>query len=568
MSSTRQLAAILFADIQGYTALMQDDEVYANILREKLKRNLDLQVAAHNGRILKLSGDGALCIFTSAIEAVRAAIEIQKPMQRNPKVPLRIGIHTGDVMFEGDDVHGDGVNVASRIESFAVAGGVFISDRVYADIKNQKDIETVSLGKYELKNVSAPVEIFAISSEGLIVPKNKLQGKGKRETEKISSKKFIIAAAVIAIVAVIAWLAINQRDKLFPSATAENGQKSVAVLPFLNLSNSKDDEYFADGMCDEILTQLSKIGDLKVISRTSVMQYKGTTKNMRDIAGELGVNNILEGSVQKTNNRIRINVQLINAKTDEHLWAESFDRDNKDIFSIQSEIAKQIAQELHATLSEKEKLLIEQKPTENLQAYDLYLRGRNQAESNYGTGSKKLLDNTERMFRAAFRLDPQFVEAYHELIRMYIMTYWSAEETDRIVYKVKAKNLLDSLLALNIDKPAVHLANGYYKYHGERDYSGALNEFDKVEKSNPNNSDVLLAKGYVFRRLGKLDDAIIIFKKQPFLTPIARKVLFHFMKHFCLSRKRMNLCRLLIKPLTSHLMMQRCIFAKPESSFL
>ncbi len=538
MPSTRQLAAILFADIQGYTALMQGDEVQANALREKLKTNLDRQVAAHNGRIVKWSGDGALCIFSSAIEAVRAAIEIQKPMQLEPKVPLRIGIHTGDVMFEGGDVHGDGVNIASRIESFAVAGGIFISDRVYTDIKNQKDIETVSLGKYELKNVSAPVEIFAISNEGLVVPKNKLQGKGKHRPEKnTSSKKYFVAAAAIFIVAVIAVLII-QRDKFFLSAVAEAEHKSIAVLPFVNLSNSKEDEYFSDGMCDEILTQLSKIGDLKVISRTSVLQYKGTTKNIHEIAGELGVNNILEGSVQKLNNRIRINVQLINAKTDRHLWAESYDRDNKDVFAIQTEIAKQIARELNATLSVKEKLLIEEKPTENLQAYDLYLRGKNHLETQFGiTDPKEMLDNTERMFRAAFRLDPRFVAAYSEIIMQYTRIYWYGKETDHAAYKTKAKNLLDSLVALNIDKPAVHLANGYFKYHGERDYISALSEFDKVEKSSPNNSEVSLAKGFVYRRLGKLDDAILNFQKATVLNPNSKENFFSLSETLKFSRK-------------------------------
>jgi len=536
MPSTHQLAAILFADIEGYTALMQDDEVMANAFREKLKKNLEQFVGTHNGRILKLSGDGALCIFSSAIEAVRAAIEIQEQMLGDPRVPLRIGIHTGDVMIEGDDVHGDGVNVASRIESFAVAGGIFISDRVYADIKNQKDIKAVSLGKYGLKNVDLPVEIFAISNEGLIVPKNKLQGKGKPEPRKNSiTKKYFVVAAILVIA--IAGIALFKRDKLFLSAVAEAEHKSIAVLPFLNLSNSKEDEYFSDGMCDEILTQLSKIGDLKVISHTSVMQYKDTKKTISEIAEALGVNNILEGSVQKINDRIRINVQLINAKTDRHLWAESYDRDNKDVFAIQSEIAKQIAHELKATLSEREKLLIEGKPTDNLQAYDLYLRGKNYKETKFGTTEKEILEKTERMFRAAFRLDPRFVEAYSELIRMYIMIYWYGTETDHTVYKEKAKNLLDTLLSLNIDKPAVRIANGYYKYHGERDYNGAVSEFNIVEKSSPNNSDVLLAKGFVYRRLGKFEDAINNFQKATTLNPNSDESLHSLCETLVFDRK-------------------------------
>ncbi|MFI5135603.1 MAG: adenylate/guanylate cyclase domain-containing protein, partial [Chitinophagales bacterium] len=320
MSNTRQLAAILFADIEGYTALMQADEANANLLRDKLKKTLEKEIVNYDGRILKLSGDGALCIFNSAIEAVRSAIEIQKQMQADPKVPVRIGIHTGDVMFEDGDVYGDGVNVASRIESFAVAGGVFISDRVYADIKNQKDISTISLGKYELKNVSSPVEIFAISNEGLIVPEKnkKLEGKGKRDTDKKFQSRNIFIA--VATVVVIASAAIFFRQQIFTSSITNSAEaKSIGVLPFENLSSNKDDEYFADGMCDEIFTQLSKIGSLNVLSRTSTLQFKDTKKTMKEIGSEIGADVLLAGSVQKSNDQVRINVQLIDAKNNKQL---------------------------------------------------------------------------------------------------------------------------------------------------------------------------------------------------------------------------------------------------------
>ena len=537
MSQSRQLAAIMFTDIVGFTTLMGNDEEKAI---ELLKKNRELQkpiIEQFNGRWIKELGDGVMSSFNTVFDAVNAAIKIQEACSVSNDFLLRIGIHLGDVIFENDDVFGDGVNIASRIVSLAEPGGIYVSGKIYAEIKNQKSIESVFLGMYDLKNVASSVEIFAISNPGIAIPqKEKLKLKKKEvPLEKKPSKKIIFSVAAISIVlALSGFYFYNFNSKAGKSDEA----KSIAVLPFINLSSDKNDEYFADGMCDEILTNLSKIGDLKVISRTSVLQYKNTKKNLREIAGELGVNNILEGSVQKSNDRIRINVQLINAKTDEHLWAESYDRENKDVFSIQSEIAKKIAHEMNATLSEKEKSLIEEKPTMNLQAYDFYLRGNSYLEESFGViATVEQLDNAERMYRAAFRLDPTFTEAYSKLIIANLSMYWSGKEADYSIYKIKAKGLLDSLLSLNSDKSAVHLAKGYYKYHGERDYNGALAEFDIAEKSNPNNCDVIIAKGFVYRRLGKLDDATKNFEKAAELNPNDKQSLFSLYETYLWNRK-------------------------------
>ena len=538
MSQSRQLAAIMFTDIVGFTTLMGNDDVRAI---EILKKNRELQkpiVEQFNGRWIKELGDGVMASFNTVSDAVNAAIKIQETCAVTNDFLLRIGIHLGEVIFENDDVFGDGVNIASRIVSLAEPGGIYVSGKIYAEIKNQKSIESVFLGMYDLKNVASSVEIFAISNPGIAIPlkeKLKLQKAAAPVINSSSKKRMVLVSALIIVLVLFGIYYFK-----FNSHTGKSAEvKSIAVLPFINLSSDKNDEYFADGMCDEILTNLSKIGDLKVISRTSVLQYKNTKKNLREIAEELGVNNILEGSVQKSNDRIRINVQLINAKTDEHLWAESYDRENKDVFSIQSEIAKTIAREMNATLSEKEKSLIEEKPTENLQAYDLYLRGKKYADAEVSNREEEniRMDNMDRMFRAAFRLDPTFVEAYFELIGSYLDIYWNGYETNNVTYKIKAKNLLDTLLALNVDKPAVHLANGYYKYHGERDYSGAILEFENAEKKNPNNSFVFSAKGYVYRRLGKQDESVLNFQKGINLNPNNMKFVSDLVETFFFFRK-------------------------------
>lgn len=518
MSNSRQLAAIMFTDIVGYTSMMGKDESKAI---EILRKNRELQkpiVEEFEGRWIKELGDGVMTSFNTVSDAVNAAIKIQKTCSASHDFLLRIGIHLGEVVFENGDVFGDGVNVASRIVSLAEPGGIFVSGKIYAEIKNQKSIESVFLGMYDLKNVASSVEIFAISNAGINIPKrDNLRTKGNETFSKRKSSKNLLLKIGVGVLLLLLIGFFYIKFYSVRNNTVED--KSIAVLPFVNLSSEKNDEYFTDGMCDEILTNLSKIGDLKVISRTSVLQYKDTKKNLREIAEELGVNNILEGSVQKSNDRIRINVQLINAKTDEHLWAESYDRENKDVFLIQSEIAKKIAIELNASLSEKERSSIDQKPTDNLQAYDFYMRGKNYSDSYYGINENEMLGNVERMFRAAIRLDPEFVEAYFGLITTYLDIYWNGQQTNNNEYKLKAKSLLDSLLSLNIDKPVVHLANGYYKYHGERNYNGALAEFDIVEKSNFNNSEVVTAKGFVFRRIGKLNDAIKNFQRAIELNP-------------------------------------------------
>ncbi len=277
----RQLRAILFADIVGYTAMMQDNEEHAMRKREKFSKVLNREVVVFQGRIVQSSGDGALCSFSSAIAAVNCAIAIQREMRENPEVPLRIGIHSGDVMVDENNIYGDGVNIASRIESFAVAGGIFISAKVYDEIKNQNTIEAIPLGGFELKNVKQPIEIYAISNAGLRVPaKEQLEGKGRmvvnpRIHASKKTRRTVIISALTALAILFGGYFIYM---IFFQVNSSVTDKSIAVLPFENLSDSKEDEYFTEGMTDEILTELSQISGLKVLSRTSTAQYKDTKK--------------------------------------------------------------------------------------------------------------------------------------------------------------------------------------------------------------------------------------------------------------------------------------------------
>lgn len=331
----RKLAAIMFADIVGYTAMMQDNELQTKNIRDAHRKTLTSAVAAHGGTIIQFYGDGSLSIFDSAVEATACAVKIQLASQQDLKVPLRIGIHLGDVVIDEEGAFGDGVNVASRIESLAVTGSVMISDKVYDEIKNHKAYETLSMGEFELKNVNKPIEAFAIINQGLRVPKrNELKGKLKESI------------------------------------------KSIAVMPFVNMSADPENEYFSDGITEELINALTRVEGLLVTSRTSSFSFKGKNVDLREIGRQLNVQSILEGSVRKAGNRVRITAQLIKSADGYHVWSESFDRNLEDIFAVQDEISQTIANKLKTKLSikEKSKLLVTNY-TDNFQAYNSYPYG-------------------------------------------------------------------------------------------------------------------------------------------------------------------------------------------------
>src|ERR1043165_4267063 len=276
---TRQLAAIMFTDIVGYTALMEQDEQLAKELRDRHRIVLQKEIPEHGGKILQYYGDGTLSTFDSALDAVECSIAIQRQLQLAPAIPIRIGIHTGDIVYEDNDIYGDGVNVSSRIQSLAVPGGVLISEKVYDEIKNHPDVITIPMGSFELKNVKKPVEVFALANEGLTIP--------------------------------------SEREIRTASFSSE---VSIAVLPFVNMSNDPEQEYFSDGMAEEILNSLAHLEKLKVAGRTSSFQFKGQNIDLREVGEKLGVKTVLEGSIRKQGNRLRVTAQLVNVQDGFHLW--------------------------------------------------------------------------------------------------------------------------------------------------------------------------------------------------------------------------------------------------------
>src|SRR6266550_4416083 len=336
MSQSRQLAAIMFTDIVGYTALMGDDEQKAFELLDKSRLLQKPLIEQFGGKWIKELGDGALATFSSITDAVNCASSIIKGCEPINGLKLRIGIHQAEVVFENDDVFGDGVNIASRLQSLAPIGGICISETVQNNIANRKEIKTRFIKEETLKHIKEPMSIYEVVIDVADTSQHPIKS------------------------------AYKEAMKIIP-------EKSIAVLPFINMSNDPEQEYFSDGMAEEILNSLSHLKDLKVAGRTSSFQFKGKNVDLREVGEKLGVATVLEGSIRKQGSKLRITAQLINVEDGFHLWSEKYDRTMDDIFAIQDEIALAITEQLKITLFEKDREIISKTTTQNAEAYELYL---------------------------------------------------------------------------------------------------------------------------------------------------------------------------------------------------
>ncbi|WP_298893719.1 adenylate/guanylate cyclase domain-containing protein [uncultured Psychroserpens sp.] len=520
MSQQRLLAAIMFTDIEDYTALMQRDEKEALNIRNRHRSTFEVTTEAFNGKIIQYFGDGTLSIFTSSVEAVKCAIELQRSFLEGTKIPVRIGIHVGDIVYTDEDIIGDAVNVASRIESCAVSGSVLISDKVHDQIRSHQDIKAKFLDAYDLKNVDAAMPIFAIANDGLIVPKpEEVKGKLKsvsntKDTSNSKTKWFVIAMLVLALT--IAGIFTIQH---FNTQHTTPNELSIAVLPFENLSSEDDAEIFRDGITEDILTQLSKIKDLHVISRTSVMQYKNTKKTIPEIAKELGVSYILEGSIRKYGNDIRIVAQLIDAASDEHLWAENYDKTLTNIFSLQTEVSEEIVDALQINLSFEEEQGLAVIPTQNIEAYKLFIEGRNEVDKR----NKESIAKSILLYKEAIALDPNYALAYAEIANSYYLeTYHSGR--DLAEASKLANDYLDKAEKINNNVSRIYSVKGLiYNIEGERE--AAENAFKKAIQLSPNDLTARYQYSTFFYYTGQykkqLEQAEIAYRLDPLSFPIA-----------------------------------------------
>ena len=515
----RKLAAIMFTDMVGYTALMQEDENLARELIERHRTMMKPVVEKHRGEVLQYVGDGTFCTFESAIEAVNAAIDIQRIFEIEDEVNLRIGVHIGDVVVKGDEVYGDGVNVASRLEPLAEPGGICISGEVYNQIKNQSGLNAISGGKKELKNVKNPLDIYYIDFAS--VDKKDPSAVHAKEDEsqptgKTGSKKLIyIGAGVIALLVLVIW-----NSPFFSSSEigleASGEIRSIAVLPLENLSGDSDKEYFSDGMTEALITDIDKIRALKVISRTSVMRYKNTEKSLPEIARELKVDAILEGSVLLIGDEVRITAQLIRAATDEHLWAESYTDKLENVLSLQSRIAKAIAKEIKITLTSEDKNRLESVRKINPESLEAYLKGKFFWNKRTAEDISKALE----FYKEAIGKDPAYALAYVGVAESYNLLHEYAGIPSGDTYPkamAAAKRALEFDPALG--EAHISIAYAYHEYYW--DWEKAEAEFLRGLELNPNYATGRQWYSEFLARQGRFEEALVQVRKSRELDPLA-----------------------------------------------
>jgi len=510
----RKLAAIMFTDMAGYTALMQEDEHKARELVQNHREIIKPLIEKHAGEVIQYVGDGTFCTFGSAIEAVNCATEIQRHLLEVKEISLRIGIHVGDVVVDGDEVYGDGVNVASRLEPLAEPGGVCISGRVYDDIRNQPDIETLFIGEKNLKNVDRPIKVYALKGNDLSLPQEELTTANQIQSEK-GRQTWLSAAALLLVALLLGGYFYFSGDMI-----SSPDKKMLVVLPFENLG-PVENEYFADGITEEITSRLALISGLGVISRTSAIQYKNVAKSVAVIGKELGVQYILEGTIRFQSSadgikQVRITPQLIRVSDDSHLWATTYNEFMIEIFDLQTKIAEQVASAMDITLLEPERELLNRKHTNNLEAYDYFLRGidflgRGTEEENFAEAAG--------WFRKAVELDPNFALAYARLSLAYTNLYWHGGFAEE--YQTEAEKAVFEAFRLKPNLPEAHLALGEFQNRVHRDYDEALEHFSIALRSQPNNSEVYAAMALVQKRQGNWEDAIDNYNKAMKLDPLS-----------------------------------------------
>ncbi|TXE05169.1 adenylate/guanylate cyclase domain-containing protein [Algoriphagus aquimarinus] len=500
----RKQSIVYFSDIVGYTLLMGQDEEYAF---ELMKQNLELHtrvLSKYHGLVIKELGDGILATFETAEEALKASLEIQKEWITTGELKLRIGLHCGGVILDHGDVFGDAVNVASRVQSIGVPSCVLFSSKVLEQLPQISKLTYVSLGAFRLKNVAKELEIYALSNTPLAVPKRKEMISTIKSQEK-EPWKFWVGLGVAVLLSIFLIFSLLWNDYTWEK------DKSVAVLPFTNTISNPDLMFFADGLTEDVISHLSKIEGIKVIDKDAVSKYQDSEIPLDSIARMLDVSTILKGSIEWIGDKIRINVQLIDPIENKNLWTETFNREVKDIFKVQTEIASTIATVLNINLSSKEKEQISKEQTNSFEAYELYLKGK----ESYGRSNKSETLESIRHFKSALNIDPNYALAYTGL----------ADSYARLVYYGEEETWLDSSLkanghALDIDpylEEAYKSAGSVYYYQGNIDLAQIA--LEKALVLNPNLSGAIGNLATVYMTQGDLIRALDLQIKSASLNP-------------------------------------------------
>ena len=492
----RRLAAILAADVVGYSRLMSlDEEGTLRRLNAHLGELVEPSIAAHRGRIVKRTGDGLLVDFASAVEAVRCAVAIQSGMAdhnrarpEDSRIEFRIGINLGDVIIEGGDIYGDGVNLAARLEGLAEPGTIFVSRAVRDSVRDKLEVVLEDLGEKPVKNIARPVRVFRIG-----------HANGSRPA---------------------------------PPKPVAPDQPSIAVLPFANMSGDAEQEYFSDGMTEDLITDLSKISSLLVIARNSSFTYKGRSVKVQEIGRELGVRFVLEGSIRKAGNRVRITAQLVDAESGGHLWADRFDRDMTDIFATQDEVVRKIVDALAVKLTQGEERQLRRSGTRNVEAYEFWLRAR----ELLGRGTRDSNVQSRALYRRAIETDPNFAAPHAGLAFALAGDYVNAWTAEPALALDEAERWARRAIELDDHEPIGHVALGNVLLWRRR-HEDTLAELNRAVELDHNFAQVHGMIGMALMYSGRAAEALEPFARAMRLDPLYPNIMLHFLAqaHFSLG---------------------------------
>ena len=550
ISQKRQLAAIMFTDIVGYTALMGEDEEKALHTRRINREIHQQQIETVGGTWLKEMGDGTMASFATITDAVQAAIEIRRICKQELNIELKVGIHLGEIIHEDDDVFGDGINIASRIESLAAGGGILISEAVFKNIRNREDYKAVFVGETSLKNIEGQHKLYQLLDGDLLKPTIKIRSKGRSKLLAIASA---IILALIAVGYFVIWPTVFDQPII---------KKSIAILPFKNLSKDNENEVFIAGVMSDINSLLARMKEIDLlIGEQSVEKYRETNLTIKEIASELGVNYLLTGNGRKAGNNVRVSVNLINAKTGKSIWSNDYNKPLLDIFSVQNDIAKEVAANLKISLSDIEKQDIEDIPTQNKAAYEAFLKGREYSHNFSVKKNKVDNDLAEQFYKKSIALDSNFAlpyfavagnyylkaarsnEGYNWFDSMtvmidkglelqpraevayhlkYLYQWWKARLKQTPENIAKAREALNMFDEIAPNHPAKYrtLANFYDLI---QQHDSAVYYVLKHVQRNPNNPNGLMFAGSHYETLGQPQQAELYYlealKKQPDYVP-------------------------------------------------
>jgi len=531
----RKLTAILSADVKGYSRLMGEDEEATIRTLTAYRAVMTTRIQQQRGRVVDSPGDNLLAEFASVVDAVRCAVEIQEELKaKNAELPdqrkmeFRIGINLGDVVIEGERLYGDGVNIAARVESLAEPGGICISGTVYEHIENKLTLSYEYLGEQSVKNIAKPVRVWRIQMEEADSQQSKGNGQkaqGERQKERrvgIAKRAWVVAGLTL-IVGGIVTVRYLTRPPLNPQDSAPLTQvapalplpdkPSLVVLPFVNMSEDPKQDYFSDGITEDLTTALSQIASLFVIARNSAFTYKGKAVKVQEVSKELGVRYVLEGSVRRANDQVRITAQLIDAATDAHLWAERYDRPLKDIFALQDEIVQKIVTTLKPQLTLREQGYLVRKTTDNLEAYDAYLRGV-EALSRY---TQEANAQAQQLFEKAIELDPQYAEAYARLSRV-LSTEWVYFWNRDPQVLERALVVAQQAVALDDSLPGAHEVLSFV-YVYKKQHEQAITAAKRAIALAPNNAEGYANLAHTLLFAGRPEEVIGLIEKAMHLNP-------------------------------------------------